>query len=139
MFDHAVAGLGFEGANHGVESTFGKFRHAPTNRTDNPMGMLMIAHDIAVAFGQTVDALHDANVGIEFEGAKQASITQGIALGSKGLRQLGCRKGSDIGSGCVEHCYTGRGGFVACATNTLDGVVHVVGVANCEWSHRCPP
>lgn len=70
MIDDTIAGLGFESANHRVETALGKFGDIPADGADNAMGVEFRAEDVAMTIVNPVYPLHHADIGKEFEGAE---------------------------------------------------------------------
>ena len=89
MIDDAIAGLGFEGANHRVETALSKFGDIPTYGADHAVGVELGAEDVTMTIVDTVDALHDTDIGKEFEGAEQAGIAERLTAFTERRVELG--------------------------------------------------
>jgi len=74
------SGVTLKRVNQLTEIAFCEFGHAPTSRANNAMCMGVRAENVAVALTEAVDALHDAHIGIQLEGAEKAGVTEWCAL-----------------------------------------------------------
>ncbi len=116
-------GVTFKRVDQRTQITFRKFGHTPAPRTDDAMGMGVRTEDVAVALTESVDALHDAHIGVQLEGTEKAGVAEWRALMLKLFFKLRRTKRPRKGARCMEHGKAGRGQFISGHAEFFDGVV----------------
>jgi hypothetical protein len=90
MVDDVVTGLALKRANHRIKPTLGEFGNVATGRTDDAVGMVLATEDVPMTIVNPVDALHNTDVGEQFESAEQTCIAEGVPLFAQCHVELGC-------------------------------------------------